>query len=458
MNTITRTFSIVLNPSYVADSILELIHFRDIVFDSGDCVAIYLDSFYIKVFIPSFVIGKFPELEGYESEAEKLAAYTLAEAASQKLGLQLLDRKNNTGEWNEVSKAVIINRGREDYFDLMSPYLGASQTRSMERNDALAVSLIDYGNGLLWDTDTIRITATATIVMSKKNDLDSLIARLETLELAISGKLSDLQPDILLGRDTTTGIVESIPQSRFLRSPLIDSDIPVSIQRVGSLQQSTYDPTTNYLTNFFGESDYLSTGGNGTFPLSTYGSAYVYLLSEIGHPGIVGISSGNNTTVPSGGSAGTGGGSIGGILLANGTTTYTAIIRIPALRSSTEDFLIEVGFQTAGTSIGLDACCFVYDGASLSWQCHTRKASVLSIFAANVLLVAGSWYTLKITVSPTLLAQFFINGTMVVETATTMPIVAVNAAIDFRKTIGTSGRDIHIDYQSVRQTFVSPRN
>jgi|AGSF01.1.fsa_nt_gi hypothetical protein len=251
MNTITRTFSIVLNPSYVADSILELIHFRDIVFDSGDCVAIYLDSFYIKVFIPSFVIGKFPELEGYESEAEKLAAYTLAEAASQKLGLQLLDRKNNTGEWNEVSKAVIINRGREDYFDLMSPYLGASQTRSMERNDALAVSLIDYGNGLLWDTDTIRITATATIVMSKKNDLDSLIARLETLELAISGKLSDLQPDILLGRDTTTGIVESIPQSRFLRSPLIDSDIPVSIQRVGSLQQSTYDPTTNYLTNFF---------------------------------------------------------------------------------------------------------------------------------------------------------------------------------------------------------------
>jgi hypothetical protein len=457
MNTITRTFSIILNSLYTVGSILELIHFRDIVLEPDDCVAIYLDSFYIKVFIPSFVIGKFPILEGYESDAEKLAAYTVAEAASQKLGLQLSDRKNDTGEWSELSKAVIINRGREDYFDLMSPYLGSSQSRSMERNDALAVSLIDYGNGLLWDTDTIRITATATIVLSKKNDLDSLIARLETLELAISGKLTGLPADTLLGRDTTTGIVESIPQSRFVVSPLVDSDIPISIQRIAESHQLSYDPTTNYLVNFFAETDYLSIGGNGIFPVSTYGSAWVYLLSEIGHPGIAGISSGNNGTVPSGGSAGTGSGSTGGILFANGITTYIAIIRIPTLRTSTEDFLIEVGFQTAGTSIGLDACCFVYDSASLSWQCHTRKAGALSIFAGNVLIIAGSWYTLKITVSPSGLAQFFINESMVVETVATIPTVPVNSGIDFRKTIGVNGRDIHIDHQSVRQTFTSPR-
>ena len=173
-----------------------------------------------------------------------------------------------------------------------------------------------------------------------------------------------------------------------------------------------------------------------------------------------GYASGNPGTVPSGGGSGTGGGNRGGILLANGLTTYTAIIRIPTLRSSTEDFLVEAGFQTAGTSIGLDACCFVYDNASLSWQCHTRKAGALSIFAGNVLVVAGSWYTLQITVSAALLAQFFINGSMVVETATTMPIVAVNAGIDFRKTVGTEGRELHMDYQAVNQifTFSRPRS
>lgn len=456
MDTVTKTFSILLKPDYVADSIIELIHFRDLDFGIDERIAIYLDSFYIKVFLPSFQLGKFPELEGYESDAEKLSAYTTAELASQKLGLQILDRKNNTGDWIETSKAVLINRGREDYFDLMSPYLGASQSRSMEKNDAMAISLIDYGNGLLWDTDSLRITATATVIYSKKNDLESLMARISTLELALDGKLTNLPPGILLGRDSTTGIVENISQSKFLVSPLADSDIPASIARVGSASSGSFD-SNSYLQGFFAESDYLSTGGNGVFPLSAYGSAYGYLLSDIGHPGIAGINSGYNGVVPSGGGVSTGGGNPGGILLANGLTTYTAIIRIPTLRSSTEDFLVEIGLQTAGTTIGLDAVCFVYDGASLSWQCHTRKAGSLSIFAGNVLVVAGSWYTLKIVVTSQLMAQFFINGAMVVETIATIPIVGVNAGIDFRKTIGLTGRDIHIDYQSVKQVFTSPR-
>lgn len=454
MDTVTKTFSLTLKPDYVPDSVIELIHFRDLEFDIDDRIAIYLDSFYIKVFMPSFQLGKFPELEGYESDAEKLAAYTAAELLSQKMGLQILDRKNNTGDWNETSKAVLINRGREDYFDLMNPYLGASQSRSMEKNDAMAVSLIDYGNGLLWDTDTVRITATATVIYSKKNDLESLMARIAVLELALDGKLTNIPPDTLLGRNSNTGIVENISQSVFLRSPLLDSDIPSTIARVGA---TTAASGSNYLLGFNAESDYISTGGSGNFPTSTFGSAYAYLLSEIGHPGIVGIASGSNGTLPSGGSSGSGGGSPGGILLANGITIYTAIIRIPTLRSSTEDFLVEVGLQTAGNSIGLDACCFVYDNASLSWQCHTRKAGALSIFAGNVLVIAGSWYTLKIIATSALLAQFYINNVMVVETGTTMPIVGLNAAVDFRKILGTASRDLHIDYQSVSQFFAAAR-
>lgn len=106
MDTVTKTFSLTLKPDYVPDSVIELIHFRDLEFDIDDRIAIYLDSFYIKVFMPSFQLGKFPELEGYESDAEKLAAYTAAELLSQKMGLQILDRKNNTGDWNEFQSLI----------------------------------------------------------------------------------------------------------------------------------------------------------------------------------------------------------------------------------------------------------------------------------------------------------------------------------------------------------------
>jgi hypothetical protein len=455
MPALTRTYSAKIDSSYVADTIINLVDFGDIDFTPYDSIGIYLDQCTALIDIPSLNIGKIPNLTGDETAIEESLAMSAAELNSQKVGLQILEKKAG-GVWLEIAEFILLNYGRKDYLDLRVR-LGYP-SRILEKSSLIGVKLIDYGDGLLWATDSITLNLAVSIELKKNNDFDELLARIASLELALDGRLINLPADTILGRDATTGTVETIPQSRFLVAPLVDSDIPVSIQRVGAVQQSTYDSTTNYLTNFLAETDYLSTGGSGTFPLSTYGSAYGYLLSEVEHPGIVGIASGNNGTVPSGGGTGTGNGSVGGILFSNGTTTYVAIIRIPILRTSVEDFLIECGFQTAGTSIGLDACCFVYDGASLSWQCHTRKAGALSIFAANVLLVAGSWYTLKIIVLPTGLAQFFINGTMVVETATTMPTSAVNAAIDFRKTVGTSGRDIHIDYQSVRQTFVSPRS
>ena len=458
MPALTRTYSAKIDSSYVADTIINLVDFGDIDFTPYDSIGIYLDQCTALVDIPSLSVGKIPNLTGDETAIEESLAMSSAELNSQKVGLQILEKKAG-GVWLEIAEFILLNYGRKDDLDLRVR-LGYP-ARILEKSSLIGVKLIDYGDGLLWATDSITLNFAVSIELKKNNDFNELLARIASLELALDGRLINLPADTILGRDATTGTVESIPQSRFLRSPLVDADIPMSIQRVtGATQQSTYDPTTNRLTGFFVETDYLSTAGNGVFPLSTYGSGFGFLLSEIGYPGIAGIASGNPGTVPSGGGSGTGGGNRGGILLANGLTTYTAIIRIPTLRSSTEDFLVEAGFQTAGTSIGLDACCFVYDNASLSWQCHTRKAGALSIFAGNVLVVANTWYTLQITVSAALLAQFFINGSMVVETATTMPIVAVNAGIDFRKTVGTEGRELHIDYQAVNQifTFSRPRS
>ncbi|MCC3410104.1 MAG: hypothetical protein JGK17_32140 [Microcoleus sp. PH2017_10_PVI_O_A] len=62
---------------------------------------------------------KFPNYEGDESEAEKLAMFTTAELNSQKIGLRILSRKNNTGVWREKAEIILTNAGRKSYFDLL---------------------------------------------------------------------------------------------------------------------------------------------------------------------------------------------------------------------------------------------------------------------------------------------------------------------------------------------------
>ncbi|MGB7712007.1 MAG: hypothetical protein WBL95_21145 [Microcoleus sp.] len=169
MDTITKTFSKTLNTSYTENSIIELVHFRDMVFDD-ERVGCYLESFFTSLNLSSFKLAALPNLEGYETDLEKDVIFKKTEATSEKLGLRILERKNNIGDWSECTEVMFLNRGRKDYFDLMTPYLAIAQVRLLERNDALAIQLVDYGNGLLWDTDFIKITATATVTIPKKND------------------------------------------------------------------------------------------------------------------------------------------------------------------------------------------------------------------------------------------------------------------------------------------------
>ena len=154
MDTVTRTFPINLTSSYTPESIIELCHFRDIVFDVDERVAVYLEAFFCNLNLKSFNLGVIPNFDGDESEAEKMAKFSAAEAKSQKVGLRILTRKNNIGDWQERAEIILINRGRKDYFDLLQPYLAKNQVRILEKNDALAIQLIDYGNELLKPTDS----------------------------------------------------------------------------------------------------------------------------------------------------------------------------------------------------------------------------------------------------------------------------------------------------------------
>jgi hypothetical protein len=225
MDTVTRTFPINLTSSYTPNSIIELCHFRDMTFDADERVAVYLESFFCNLNLKSFNRGIISEFDGSESEAEKMAKFSADEAKSQKIGLRILTRKNNTGDWQEKAEIILVNRGRKDYFDLLQPYLAKNQVRIFEKNDALAIQLVDYGNGLLTPIDNLGIETAFTITIAKKNSLESFEARLASLELAIKDRINNIPSNSLLGRNTGTGVVEVINQSKFATPAMIDQAI-----------------------------------------------------------------------------------------------------------------------------------------------------------------------------------------------------------------------------------------
>ncbi|MEG5048586.1 pyocin knob domain-containing protein [Microcoleus sp. B4-C1] len=225
MDTITKTFSTSLNDTYTANSIIELSHFRDMTFDNDERVGIYLEAWMCNLNLKSFLPGVIPEFDGEESEAEKMAKFTACENKSEKLGLRILGRKNNTGDWQEKAEIILVNRGRKDYFDLLQPYLAKNAVRILEKNDALGIQLIDYGNGLLKENDSIGIELGITITIAKKNNMDIFNARLAALELALENRLINVPANTLLGRDETTGTIQTISQSRFATPQQIDQAI-----------------------------------------------------------------------------------------------------------------------------------------------------------------------------------------------------------------------------------------
>lgn len=278
----SRTFNYSFLPSYVANTIVEVAHFRDLTFQNDELTAFYLDQALAVVNITSLNIGKVPDLTGDETDGEKSLALIKAESSSQKIGLKVLTRKNNTGNWIEIAEFVLLNYGRKDYLDLRTR-LGYP-TRLLEKNDALGFQLVDYGDGLLWDTDAISLSLGFTIDVSKKNDVAELSARIAALELALEGKLINLLPNTLLGRNSANnGVVEVISQTQFVEQ--IDLETVI-------LTHKSADDHTQYLTNSRGDAKYASLTGNQTISgikiftgtyLGAQGSAPGLFLNET-HP------------------------------------------------------------------------------------------------------------------------------------------------------------------------------
>ncbi|MEG4970974.1 hypothetical protein QUB11_30725 [Microcoleus sp. B6-A1] len=333
MGTKTRTFPISLKPT-TTTAITEVFQLRNVTIDPDDELGIYLEAIYCNGSLASFQLFKFPDFDGDESEAEKLSKFTTAENASQKFGLKLLTRKSGETGWREKAEIIMVNRGRKDYFDLLNPYLTKKSVRILEQNDEIAIQLVDYGYGLLKDNDFLELEFAIRIESEKKNnEIEQLRLDLETLKLAIDGRLTELPANTLLGRDATTGAVQQIPQSRFAKPADIDTAIldliggaPGALNTLDELAQALSDDT-NFATTITNQVALKAPVDSPTFTgnVSTSGILAVTNTTQS-------TSTTTGTLVAGGGIGVSGNGHFGGILQSGGrgvfptqnTHTYTS--------------------------------------------------------------------------------------------------------------------------------------
>lgn len=168
----------------------------------------------------SLAPAPFPETNVLMSEATKNAEVAKVQTEGQKIALGLYTAKGN-GPWNYESRIVLQNQGGdENHVPLLVPHLGTNETLLVGGNFKFGVKVEPIWNQPLKAQDYIVVSGTYKQVVSfsskKKDDIEQLNARIEALELALTGRLTDVPANTLLGRNTTVGTVQTIPQSNFV--------------------------------------------------------------------------------------------------------------------------------------------------------------------------------------------------------------------------------------------------
>jgi hypothetical protein len=160
----------------------------------------------------------------------------------------------------------------------------------------------------------------------------------------------------------------------------------------------------------------------------------------------------------------------GTVVLGSGLTVYEARVYIPILSNSTDRYVFGAGFyDNAGGNDQTDAVYLLDDEggasagstASPNWQIVTSSNSVRSFVPTSNVVTAAAWYVLRIEINATgTQATFFINGTNV-GTATTNIPTGLARATGFgafaQKVLGTTTRNVLVNYMSFKQKYSTPR-
>jgi len=217
-----------------------------------------LEDIKCTVGLLSLAEAPFPDTNALASEAQQNAEIAKVRTEGQKIALGLYTAKGNA-PWVYKARVVLQNQGGdENHVPIMVPFLSTNETALVGGNFKLGVKIEPIWNQPLKAQDYLVICGTYKQVVSfsskKKDNLEAFKADIEGLKLAIYGRLTDLPANILLGRNTGTGVVEQIAQSTFAKlseitvvTDAIISDAPSNLNTLDKLAAAIGDDN-NFIT------------------------------------------------------------------------------------------------------------------------------------------------------------------------------------------------------------------
>lgn len=209
------------------------------------------------------------------------------------------------------------------------------------------------------------------------------------------------------------------------------------------------------------KNDFLFGIGEYSSFVSGTGSAVSFNgTSNTNHAGIATLATGTTAT----GSTRIGYGSSGNasILFGFGTWKFESNSQIQNLSTVTDTFSVQVGFTDNPNPTDGVYFRYTHSETNGNWQACTRiNNNAINSIDTGVPVVAGQWYTHTILVNASgTLATFFIDRVQVASTTVSIPIGAgrqTGVAINILKSVGTTSRNVFIDFMDVVCKFTTPR-
>lgn len=218
--------------------------------------------------------------------------------------------------------------------------------------------------------------------------------------------------------------------------------------------------------------DFLYTSNSGTrvwpwSPASNGTAASAIATAPVsGHPGIVTINTGTDTsgeaTIVRGTSDGSG---LENCFLGDGSHDISFVCNISNLATVGEDYAIYFGLADGlniyVTHPGNNAVVFSYNrSVSTNWQGITKSGgSSTTASGGSSVPVATGWNNFRITINAAgTSVSFYVNGTLIGTSTTNIPTSnAVSAGFVIKKSAGTTARTFDIDYFRWYYKLTTPR-
>ncbi len=218
-------------------------------------------------------------------------------------------------------------------------------------------------------------------------------------------------------------------------------------------------------SNSFLIEDHCSSGVEGFYDTkaefgkiaTSFDVAVTAAAPEVGHPGIVGLSTGSEANGGAGWSS-----RHNAVSCGNGRVRSKVILKTPstlsdgtdtyALRACINDSTLAETLTAAFNGDGNDGAFFKYRHSLNSgrWQCVTFGGGSSSTADSGVTVAVDTWYVLEVIVeSDSSAAYFYINGTLVATITTNVPSgvsESTGATVSLMKEAGTAARVAYVDY------------